>query len=262
MSIRNCNDLISNLRHMELNPDEYTAVLCGSALVESNPRDIDIFIYTKWDEREFSEKLYRYLLLIYSSAKTNYIAPLQFYSVKYVSSEVNYSIHIVSMKKLLSIIDQASLVDTYTNINVFDVKLYNQTVYRKWIMETEYLTGNGTLKEYLLNELVKRERPTALAKQILSKQIKNNIAYFHEKIGTDRVFCNIILCQIINNLINYCYLANEKYYGTVKYIRSDLIGFDQAVFLCRLTIELIEKINIKKIYEFSEIIDQIPDILE
>jgi len=124
-------------------------------------------------------------------------------------------------------------VETYTDINVFDVRLYYQTVYRKWILETEYLIGDTSLKKALIHELAKQKKPTEFARQELVIRLKNNIAYFQEKVTDDRVICNVVLGQIFNNLVNYCYLLNDAYYGTVKYIKRDLEGFKNELALCQ-----------------------------
>lgn len=246
-----CSNFIRDMENMCSSFHEYIALLCGSSLIEEDPRDTDIFIYTKEEEGVFSQKLFRKFLCIDKTAKLTYLNALRFYSLKYNSDGICYSIHIVSMETLFSFIEKASLVETYTDINVFDVKLYYQTVYRKWIFETEYLIGDISLKQALLYELAKQKKPAESAKQELVARMKNNIAYFQEKVTEERVICNIVLGQIFNNLVNYCYLLNDVYYGTVKYIKRDLEGFKNESALCHLAIDLMESCNVNSIQEIS-----------
>lgn len=242
--------------------DDYLALLCGSSLIEDEPRDIDIMIYTCEEENLFSRKLFDCFAEIDSNAKLTYVDELMFYSLKYNSFGFDYSVHIVSMERLFYIVREANLIETYIDINIFDVKLYSQTVYRKWIYETEYLIGNISLKENLINELKKQKKPIKIAKQKLVFRIKNNVNYYNEKVDDDVFLCNVVLGQIINNLINYCYLVNDTYYGTVKYIKRDLENFDRVTALCELTISIIESINKRSIRCFSEMVNGIMEMLE
>lgn len=244
-----CNNFIKDIEKMHFCCEDYLALLCGSSLMEEKPRDIDIFIYVKKEEDIFIQELFYELLRIDTKVEFAYVDTLKFFSIKYNSVGVYYSIHVVSMEKLFSLVQNASLVETYVDINVFDVKLYSQTVYRKWIMETEYLIGNIYLKEALIYELKKKEKPIQFAKQKLVTRIRNNIAYFQEKVMDDIMICNIIAGQIFNNLVNYCYLINNVYYGTVKYIKKDLQNFKIEPALCKLTINIMESLNIKSINE-------------
>jgi len=253
------------MENTNLRPDDYLALMCGSSLTEDHPRDVDIFIYTNKDESIFSRKLLDDLFHVGIRANLTYLDTLQFHSLKYHSTGICYSAHIVSMQKLLSLVSKASLTETYTDVDVFCVRLYNQTVYRKWILDTEYLIGETSFKETLLHELAKQEKPFACAKRELVSRLKNNIDYFREKVTDDtddRVTCNVLSGQIFNNLINYCYLLNNVYYGTVKYIKKDLESFQVKPALCRLTIDLAESLNIKSIQEISCKINRILDYIE
>lgn len=257
-----CRNFVYDIGNTCFTPHDYLALLCGSSLVEDDPRDTDIFIYSKKDEGVFSQKLFYEFSRIDMRIKLTYLDALRFYSLKYNSDGIQYSIHIVSMETLFSLVKKASLVETYTDINVFDVKLYYQTVYRKWIQETEYLIGDVSLKEALIHELAEQAKPTKLAKQALVLRLKNNIAYFQEKVTDDKVICNVVLGQIFNNLINYCYLVNDTYYGTVKYIKGDLEGFKNESALCHLAIGLLESCNIKSIEEISHDVKRILNHIE
>lgn len=257
-----CNDFIKDMGNTGFQPHDYLALLCGSSLVEDDPRDTDIFIYTTENEGVFSQKLLDEFSRIDPEARLTYLRALRFYSLKYASGGIRYSLHIVSMETLFSFIEKASLVETYTDVNVFDVRLYHQTVYRKWILETEYLIGDASMKEALLRELAQKEKPAELARRELVRRLKNDIAYFHEKVTDDRVICNVVLGQIFNDLVNYCYLLNDAYYGTVKYIRRDLEGFRNGSELCHLAVGLIGSCSVRSIQDISHKISGILNYIE
>ena len=223
-----CENFIHDMQKSRFSPETYLAMLCGSSLSEANPRDTDIFIYTLDDDAIFFRELTAYLSTIDSRVKSVYLRSLEFYSVKYESSGICYSLHIVSQARLFEIVRKAGYVETYTDISVFDVKLYSQTVYRKWILETRYLIGNPAILETVRETLLQMPVPRKRAEDELISRIRNNIGYFNEKVTDDAVLCNLITGQIINNLINYLYLVNECYYGTLKYIRGDLEHFRKA----------------------------------
>lgn len=251
------NNFINDMRKCIRNQSDYLVLLCGSSLTELNPRDIDIIIYTKEDEGIFSKNLLSSITLIDPLAKFTYIDVLQLYSLKYLSSSVSYSLHIVSWDKVHSYIDQASQVGTYTDINIFAFNLYYQTVYRKWIMETEYLIGNEMLKVELVNNLNSKVIPYEAAIKRLIQRIKNNVNYFIEKVSESDAVCNIILCQIINQLVNYSYLVNGVYYGTIKYIKNDMKKFTNATDISELSLVLLEKMNLITLEQCKTILTEI-----
>lgn len=256
-----CDNFISDMKQSGFDSETYQALLCGSSLSECNPRDTDIFIYTTDNEETFCNRLTAYLSHTDGNVKCFWLDSLEFYSVKYVSSGISYSLHIVSKDRLYNIIQKAGQTETYTDISVFDVKLYSQTAYRKWILETRHLIGNTSIKEELTDELSKKEIPVNTAKKVLVSRINNNVNYFNEKASDDIVLCNVIAGQIVNNLINYLYLINGCYYGTVKYIKNDLEHFTKEPELSGLAIDIIKSVNAKEIYEISVLINKIPSLI-
>ena len=168
-----------------------------------------------------------------------YISDLHLYSIKYLSRNTYYSIHITSIVYLKKIIKEADKTYTYTDINVFDIKNYNQSVYRKWIIETKYLVGNYNLKLNLIRLLESKVKPIKQAKNVLRLRIINNINYFHEIVEDNFLARKIVAGQIVNNLINYCYVCNNTYYGTVKYINDDFKEFKIESEICKITLELV-----------------------
>lgn len=238
-------------------PSGYLVLLCGSVLAEPNPRDIDMIIYTKEDAEIFSNKLLRSIILMDSEAELTYLDTLQLYSLKYILGGAHYSLHIVSWDTVNSFIAEASQVETYTDINIFAFGLCYQIVYRKWIMETEYLTGNELLKVELVNHLNSKVIPYEAAAKRLTQRIKNNVHYFIEKVSETGAVCNIILCQIISQLVNYSYLVNGVYYGAVKYIKSDMKKFTRATEVAELSLVLLEKMNLMTLEQCKAVLTRI-----
>lgn len=251
------NNFVNDMRKSICDRSDYLVLLCGSSLTELNPRDIDIMIYTKEDEEIFSNNLLRSIILIDPEAEFTYIDALQIYSLKYISNDTIYSLHIVSWDKVNSFVAQASQVETYTDVNIFAFELYYQTIYRKWIIETEYLTGNEMLKTELVNNLNSKVIPYDAAVKRLTKRIKNDVNYFIEKVSDPDAICNIILCQIINQLVNYSYLVNGIFYGTVKYIKDDMKKFKKATEISKLSLVLLEKMNLINLEQCKMILTDI-----
>ena len=96
-----CNNFVHDMQNTCFQLNDYLALLCGSSIVEDDPRDTDIFIYTKEDERVFSQKLLYEFSRIDAEAKFAYLGALRFYSLKYNSNGIHYSIHIVLKRRLL-----------------------------------------------------------------------------------------------------------------------------------------------------------------
>ena len=66
--------------------------------------------------------------------------------------------------------------------------------------------------------------------------------YYFEKEGSD-LFSGIVIAQIFNDIVLYCYAGNNKFYGTLKYIESDLKSFKNCVQLSNQSVELFRSIN-------------------
>lgn len=255
--IRKFNKLINDMKKSICNQSDYLVLLCGSSLTELNPRDIDIIIYTREDEEIFSDDLLSNIILIDPEAELAYIDTLQMYSLKYTSGDASYSLHIVSWDKVNSFVARASQVETYTDFNIFAFSLNYQIIYRKWIIETEYLTGNEMLKVELVNNLNSKVIPYETAIKRLTQRIKNDVNYFTEKVSEADAVCNIILCQIINQLVNYSYLVNGVYYGAVKYIKNDMKKFAKATEISELSLVLLEKMNLINLEQCKIILTEI-----
>lgn len=249
---------VQDIQSSGIDPDSYLALACGSSLTEEKARDTDIFIYSSGSERSFSEELFKFLSIKDQKSYLRYLKDLNFYSIKYVSGNQPYSIHIASKQTILSYIDMSSHVETYTDINIFEVRLNPQTVYRKWIMDTLPLCGDISLKELFVKRLRDMQSfvPYEEARKELVSRIRNNVKYFYEKADSSELTCNVLLCQIVNHLINYCYLVNNQYYGTVKYIKDDLSGFEIKPELARAAIEIMESLNKKDISFFYFLLDK------
>ena len=254
---------VKDIMSSGIDPSSYLALACGSSLTEQKPRDTDVFIYSAGPEKLFSENLLKKLSAKDTKACLKYYKHFCFYSLKYVSGKQPYSIHIASKEKILSYIDMAAHTETYTDINIFEVELQPQTVYRKWIMETAALHGNVSIKDYFIKKIneAQNSAPYSEAEKELVSRIKNNINYFYEKVSSPGLACNVLLCQIANSLINYCYLVNRSYYGTVKYIKDDLSYFSKEPELADIAIKMLEFLNSGDMKFFSSLLNRTKDII-
>jgi len=257
-----CKSFLQDISNFKYDANQYVCLLCGSALQEENPRDTDILIYAQVELRNFSRQLLRYLQSIDPTARLAYYKELKLFSIKYQS----YSVHIVSSEALHAYIDTISNIKNFVDVNIFDVKLYKQTVYRKWIEDTEYLYGNINIRKHILQKLctAQKQIPYQKAIQVLREKLKNNISYFYEKTDNTRVGIagEIIICQIINNLVCLSYLMNHKFYGTVKYIEQDLMGFRGHDIFSGNCLDLLRGINRKDYGFYNKIYKKILKKLE
>ena len=59
------------------------------------------------------------------------------------------------------------------------------------------------------------------------------------------IFTGIIISQIFNDCVLYCYAENGMYYGTLKYLESDLKFFTKCTELVEVSKRLYKAINIE-----------------
>lgn len=214
---------------------------CGSSLKDSSARDIDIMVYTCDDLLAYFTKLLEKIEDKHI-IKKGYIDIWNMYSLKIIEDNEIISFHIVSFEDLKKYVKRADEIEIYANINLFELSLNLPTVYRKWINDTRHLCGNSSLKAQLEIMLQQYEMPVIAIQALLRKRIINSINYYFEKEGSD-LFSGIVIAQIFNDIVLYCYAGNNKFYGTLKYIESDLKSFKNCVQLSNQSVELFRSIN-------------------
>lgn len=230
---------------------------CGSSIKSFSARDIDIMVYICDDLHTYFTRLLervedKHII------KKSYINIWKMYSLKFIEDNEIISFHIVSFEDLKRYVKRADEIEIYANINLFELSLNLPTVYRKWINETRHLCGNSDLKAQLEIMLQKYKMPVIDIQDLLRKRIINSINYYFEKEGSD-LFSGIVIAQIFNDIALYCYAGNNKFYGTLKYIESDLKSFKNCVKLSKQSVELFKSINrteendiTKRLYSIKE----------
>lgn len=214
---------------------------CGSSIDNPWARDIDIIVYTCDDLKIFFDDFETHFMGKHI-IKKKYIEIWKMYSLKIMEQNKVLSFHIVSLEDLKNYISRAGDSEIYVEINLFTLSMKLPTVYRKWINDTIHLYGNSYLKEELVAMLGQHKMPIAEIQSLLKARIINSINYYFEKCDSD-LFSGIVISQIFNDVVLYCYAGNNAFYGTLKYIESDLNSFEKCVDLSKLSLDLFKSIN-------------------
>lgn len=254
---KTCELLKSNFKI----PVQYICLLCGSAIHEKDPRDIDFIVYVE------SEKLFQISKKIYDNWGNYAISidamdELNMYAVKLRYMGKPVTLHIVSYSDMERYVEYACKPETYIDVEILAYKLNYTTVYRKWILQTEYVCGNPTMRTDLISKL-NNSYPEHSVCSILCWRIKNTINYCIEKWENDELARGILLLKVFREVLLYCYATNKAYYGTIKDIDIDLRNFNGKKDLCRKCTELFRMVNHdinseqiqKLLYELEECID-------
>lgn len=219
---------------------QFDCLLCGSAVFEETPRDIDLIIIAYESffpelESSIRNKTEEKGMIVH----WHYIEELSMSTMKFYHQTIEYSLHIVSKEVMNVYVEQSSQVSSFVNVNMFDFSLSLPVVYRTWIDETIHIYGNCLIGDMLKSKLKLTCVRSSYVKEVLDGKIKNAIHYYFEKIGNGLIVQQILLMEILNLLILYCYASNNQYIRTIKYIERDLLSFPQKHDLCVACIKLI-----------------------
>ena len=209
---------------------QFSCLLCGGAVTEEHPRDIDLIIYVETDDLKKSvEEIVKSFRSFGVKIRESYIKKLNLYSIKI--DKDNLSLHIVSYDDLLEYTSHAAEPETYTDIDILAFTLNYATVYRTWIEDTKFLFGQ---KEMLINlrENLNDKIPVSQLYKIFSEKIKSTLIYYQEKKSTKLISQGLLILKLFRELLLYCYSMNRQFYGTIKYIDSDLEHFTNVNDMC------------------------------
>lgn len=212
--------------------DDCVYLLCGSAVSKANYRDIDYMVYVKADMNVVAKNICTFLdaYSICHTVKT--IENLSMVSLKFSFNDVVVSLHIVEVSLLNSALDKISQVKSYTEIDVFSFNLNNTTIYRKWIVETLYVSGNKKIYDDIKSRVCQELIPYDSVKEALYHNIMSKIAYYKELEASSSFSKAILYVEILNDLLLYCYAENKTLWGTIKYVESDISAFSTNKRLC------------------------------
>lgn len=214
---------------------------CGSSIHHSAARDIDIIAYVSCDLASFFEA-FTTQFAEKNILRKRYIDVWRMYSFKISENSEVISFHFVSFGDLKGYVEKAGEPETYTEINLFSLSMKLPSVYRKWIIDTRHLCGDSLLKEELLTSLRQQSMPSGAIQDMLKGRILNSIQYYYEKSDSE-LFSGVVLCQIFNDIVLYCYAGNEAYFGTLKYLEEDIKSFSRCAELSETGIKLYQTIN-------------------
>ena len=225
MDIEKLNPVLNTIGQSFRNTDDFCCLICGSSLHKASPRDIDLMLYIQGDLTTSANQLKASLETEYSQVSIAYLPIYSLYSLKFVYDQKEFSIHMASFRFVNESFSCASDVDYFAEIDIFCQDLKWPVVWRYWIQETRFCTGNQALYTQLLESLKKVHIPYPDIQKKLTNRIRNHISYFcHKKQNGD--FCQFIIgCQLLNTMLLFCYSINHQFLGTVKYMEQDLNAF-------------------------------------
>lgn len=232
---------------------------CGSSINHSAARDIDIIVYVSCDLVSFFEDFTSHFAEK-NILRKGYIDVWRMYSFKINENGEVISFHFVSFEDLKDYVEKAGEPETYAKINLFSLSMKFPSVYRKWIIDTRHLCGDSLLKEELLTMLRRQIMPSGAIQNSLRGRILNSINYYYEKSDSE-LFSGVVLCQIFNDIVLYCYAGNGVYYGTLKYLEEDLKSFSQCTELSEAATKLYQTINRKDRKKQEIVLRQIQELL-
>ena len=250
-------NLIQFLKAETLSPFPYVLSLCGSAITERTPRDIDFILYVSTEDLEESS---RYLQGVLSSLRfDSSVSPmdaLQMYAVKFLFEDRPVSVHIVSYFRLLEYACRAKDTAVYTEVDIVAYRLNYPAVYRKWILETRRISGDVSMWERLY-AMVRDAMPVPELLAIFQWNIENTVHYCIEKWDNGEIARGILLFKVFREVLLYCYAANRQFYGTVKYVDRDLKAFQTEKELCNIAALLFRAINSDSTAQVMNLLEQI-----
>ena len=174
----NYKNIISFISSLNIVKNMTVVLACGSALKKHNPEDVDFIIYTE-NKQDFS--------LLFKDKLQNekikfvhvFIKKLNVHSIKFEYQGQKLSFLIEDYNSIEAYLKRANDPNVYVDINIFDFQFCYPLIYRKWIIETDYLLGCKKTYESLLN-IVKSIRIPKQAIDISKKKILNTIKYLKE----------------------------------------------------------------------------------
>lgn len=214
--------------------DDCVYLLCGSALTKENYRDVDYIVYV-CNGIDIETKNICSFLDSYNICYTvKTIENLSMVSLKFSLNDVIVSIHLVELSLLNSALDKISDEKSYTEIDVFSFNLNNPTIYRKWIIETLYVSGDKKIYEEVKSRVRQELIPYDSIKSVLYQSIMSKMLYYEELEKLSSVSKVILYVQMLNELLLYCYAENKILWGTIKYVESDMNNFTVNKQLCNI----------------------------
>ena len=214
--------------------DDCVYLLCGSALSKKNYRDVDYIVYACNGIDIAMNNICSFLDSNNICYRVKTIKNLSMVSLKFSFDDVIVSIHLVELSLLNSALDKIKDEKSYTEIDVFSFELNNPTIYRKWIIETLYISGDKEIYDEVRSRVRQELIPYDSIKSALYQSIMSKMLYYEELEKHSSVSRVILYVQMLNELLLYCYAENRILWGTIKYVESDMNNFTANKQLCNI----------------------------
>ena len=209
---------------------KFSCLLCGGAIAEKCPRDVDLIVYVETDDLKKSvDEIVHSLTSCGVMNRNIYIKELNMHSIK--TDMENLSLHVVSYNDVSEYVSHVTEAETYTDIDILSFTLNYTTVYRTWIKDTVFLCGEREMAEDL-RERISDKIPTDLLHKIFFKKISGMLNYYREKNFTNPISQGILTLKLFRELLLYCYAMNKQFYGTATHVDNDLACFTEVEDMC------------------------------
>lgn len=239
---------------------DFCCTLCGSALQKAKPRDVDLMIFVDGQVRDWILKLTENLIRKGVEWSERSIPELELESMKFQFQKNEYSLHITERSKIDEYLAQIENVSVYERTNIFGFERNLSTIYRCWIQETRFIGGNEEMIERFGQKIQQSEIPFEELKVRFARKLSGTVKYMNEKEALQNtMFSGILLMQIFNMAVQYCFAANHQFFGTLKYLETDLRNFQVEREIVDLTLQIFESFsmpNLLRSIQCSELLVQ------
>lgn len=239
---------------------DFCCTLCGSVLQKAEPRDVDLMIFVDGQVRDWIFKLTENFMRKGVEWSGRSTPELELESVKFRFQKNEYSLHITERRKIDEYLAQIENVSVYERTNVFGFERNLSTIFRCWIQETRFLGGDAEMIERFRQKIQQSEVPFEELKVRFARKLSGTVKYLNEKDALQNpMFSGVLLMQIFNLAVLYCFAANHQFFGTLKYLETDLRSFQAEREIVELTIQLFESFSMQNLsgsVQYSELLVQ------
>lgn len=176
------------------------------------------------------------------------IHELELESVKFRFQKNEYSLHITERRKIDEYLAQIENVSVYERTSIFGFERNLSTVFRCWIQETRFLCGDEEMIERFRQKIEQSEVPFEELKVRFASKLSGTVRYLNEKDTLQNpMFSGVLLMQIFNLAVQYCFAANHQFFGTLKCLETDLRNFQAEREMVDLTLQLFESFSVQNL---------------
>lgn len=239
---------------------DFCCALCGSVLQKAELRDVDLMIFVDGQVRDWILKLTENLVRKGVEWSGRSIPELELESVKFRFQKNEYSLHITERRKIDEYLAQIENVSVYERNSIFGFERNLSTIFRCWIQETRFLGGDAEMIECFRQKIQHSKVPFEELKVWFARKLSGTVKYLNERDALQNpMFSGVLLMQIFNLAVQYCFAANHQFFGTLKYLETDLRNFQEEREIVDLTLQIFESFsrqNLLHAVQYSELLVQ------